>query len=127
MSTYLNIMATLSRLDSAEFQLHDERFLLEAGKVPQGVIMVMSGKVELLPDPSKQEITSAGNRRIWGVKEVVNESPFPFWLKGNPGLVYRVVERGPFLDLLKKEPNLRLEVLRMLSSELGIVGGLVTA
>jgi CRP-like cAMP-binding protein len=127
MSTYLNIMSSLSRLDGEEIHVSEPLFVLEKGHVPHGVLMVMSGKLQLLPGPDKDELPQAPPRRIWAVKEVWSESAYPFWLRALPGTVLRVIPRAHFLKVLREEPQLRLEVLRLLSSELGLVGGQVTA
>lgn len=125
MSTYLPIMSILSRINAEEIQVTHEMNLMEKGKVPQGVVMVLQGKVQ--PMRSEGEILPAPqNRRIWGVKEVWNQVESPFWLRAFPGTSYRLVPRADFIRLMREEPQMRIDVMRMLSTELGIMGVPVT-
>jgi CRP-like cAMP-binding protein len=126
MSTYLPIMSILSRTDSHEIQVTEEITLIEKGSIPSGIVMLMRGKVQCLKNMG-EEIPFPQNRRIWGVKEVWSDAASTFWLRALPGSSYRIVPKTEFLRLLREEPQLRLDVMKMLTSELGAMTIHVTA
>lgn len=97
-----------------------------AGDNPEAVYVLISGEAHIV-DNGGRPLRFASRREVIGITEVVCGEPHCFGVRTVSDCVFYRIERGDFMSLLRREPDLCFKLLGILGRNLRQIGRIAAA
>lgn len=97
-----------------------------AGDNPEAVYILISGDAHLV-DESGRALRFASRREVIGITEVVCDEPHCIGVRTVTDCVFYRIDRGDFMSLLRREPDLCFKLLGILGRNLRQIARIAAA
>ena len=97
-----------------------DQILFRQGEAPIGVYILRSGEAALVMTSEADEVVMclrAAAGSLLGLPAIIGNEPYTLTAKARKGSDVRFVSRDDFEDLMRAEPSLTLNVLKVLATE----------
>jgi CRP/FNR family transcriptional regulator len=105
---------------SLQVSCDSDQVLFCQGEAPTGVYILRSGEAALIMTSEAGEVVMclrAAAGSLLGLPAIIGNEPYTLTAKARKGSDVRFVSRDDFEDLMRAEPSLTLNVLKVLATE----------